>query len=208
MSGKPATIGQRRTSFTSKSVPSKPAGGTILCHTKTALNAIDSPVFDPYYVDSGASSHYINQLAALHDYMPFKASRSIRTAEAGSIHALGLGTLKFTTVINDKQVSAELKDVYYVPSLHTRLISIRKLFAQGLQPCLNQDGISVYNEAKSIIFHTPMRDNIYITMLHTSYPEQSLYVLGTLDEQLQNQLLNPSVAFANQEKVMPLSLYN
>ena len=38
-----------------------------------------------YYLDTGASSHFIEEIGALHDYIPFEVPRSITTAESGTI---------------------------------------------------------------------------------------------------------------------------
>ena len=52
-----------------------------------------------YYIDSGATGHYIDNVYALHDYTPFDAPRVIRTAADHQVEALGSGTLKFTASV-------------------------------------------------------------------------------------------------------------
>jgi len=43
--------------------------------------------------------------------------------------AFGSGTLKFTTTVDGKQTKGELKDIYYLPDIHTRLLSYEWLHA-------------------------------------------------------------------------------
>jgi hypothetical protein len=39
----------------------------------------------PYYIDTGASSHFINEIEALHDYVPFEVPKAISTADNGTL---------------------------------------------------------------------------------------------------------------------------
>jgi len=45
---------------------------------------------------------------------------------------LGSGTLKFTATVYGRKTMGELENVYYIPKIGSRLISIGKLFSQGL----------------------------------------------------------------------------
>ena len=87
-----------------------------------------------YYIDTGASSHFIKEIAALHDYIPFEVPRTITTAENGTIQAFGSGTLKFATNSDGKEMKGEFHNVYYIPEIRHRLISVGKLFTQGWEP--------------------------------------------------------------------------
>ena len=46
-----------------------------------------------YYIDTGTPRHFIDELDALHDYIPIKVPRTITTAESSTIRAYGTGTL-------------------------------------------------------------------------------------------------------------------
>ena len=85
-----------------------------------------------YYIKTGAPSHFVNEVDALHDYIPFETPRAITTAESGTIRTYGTGTLKFATVVDGKEVTGEFQSVYYIPDIHTRLISVGKLFSKRL----------------------------------------------------------------------------
>ena len=81
------------------------------------------------------------------DYVEFDVPKSIKTAEADNIYAVGSGTLRFTAKINGIDRDGELKDMYFIPDIQTRLISLGKLFSQGWYPCLDRYGISVYSNS-------------------------------------------------------------
>ena len=119
-----------------KSTPAKPAGGVLLClmESSEVAYSMNTDGRAQYYLNTGASSHFIEELGALHSYIPFEVPQSITTAKSGTIRALGSGTLKFATYINGKEMTSELQNVYYIPNIHHWLISIGKLFAQGAAP--------------------------------------------------------------------------
>ena len=71
-----------------------------------------------YYIDTGTSSHFINKIEALHDYVPFEVPKAISTAENGTIQAYRSGTLQFTSYISGRQVKGKLTNVYYIPEIH------------------------------------------------------------------------------------------
>lgn len=52
----------------------KPAGGTLLCLMEPGKIAYSASTDGraQYYIDTGASSHFIEEIGALHDYIPFK----------------------------------------------------------------------------------------------------------------------------------------
>jgi len=96
-----------------------------------------------YYIDTGVSSHLIKEIDALHDYIPFEVPRMITTAENGTIHAFGSGTLKFATQCNGKETKGELHNVYYILEIRHRFISVGKLFSQGWEPRLSRNGFAL-----------------------------------------------------------------
>ena len=118
---------------TNRMNPAKPAGGTLLCLMEPGKIAYSASTDGraQYYIDTSASSHFIEEIGALHDYIPFKVPRAITTAENGTINAFGSGTLKFATFSEGKEMKGELYNVYYIPEICHRLISVGKLFSQG-----------------------------------------------------------------------------
>ena len=65
---------------TNKSTPAKPAGGVFLClmETHEVAYSMNTNGKAQYYLDTGASSHFIEEVDALHSYTPFEVPRSKR----------------------------------------------------------------------------------------------------------------------------------
>ena len=127
-----------------------------------------------YYIDTGASSHFIDKVEALHNYVPFESPKVISTAENGTIQAFGSGTLKFASRINGRQVKGELTNVYYIPEIHHWLISVGKLFAQGWEARLSPNELTLYDANGRLVICAPMKNNVYLVTLQTVYPDFGL----------------------------------
>ena len=198
-----------------RAAPAKPAGGTILnlmdpCDTAYAAGGIMQ-----YYVDSGATSHYINEVNELHNYTPFESPRDIITPE-GTIQAYGSGTLKFIATLNNKEVYGELVDVYYVPDSHTHLISFGRLLSQGWDIRVSRNGLVLQDTKGHLVMDVPMKNYVFPMSLRTVYPSSSLLAYMEsgevtdqyLDERLETLGGDPLVAFSAGEKSEPISLYD
>ena len=114
----------------------KPARGTLLCLMELSETAYSATTDGraQYYINTGASSHFIKEIATLHDYIPFEVPHTITTAKNGTIQAFGSGMLKFTMNSDGKEMKGEFHNVYYIPEIHHHLISVRELFTQGWEP--------------------------------------------------------------------------
>ena len=224
---RPAPTHPNKDSTHDKTGPSKPAGGTLLYAMEPEpLEAAQQSVEDHpmpevayrstddegelYYIDSGATGHYIDNIYALHDYTPFEAPRIIRTAADHQVEALGSGTLKFTANVYGKETSGELSNVYYIPDIGSRLISIGKLFSQGWEPRLSRNGFALHNKEGKLVLRAPMRDNTYTVTMKTVYPPLALSAREdeATDDQLHERLNFPHVAFTTGGKEKPVSLYD
>ncbi len=163
-----------------------------------------------YYLDTGASSHFIEEIRALHSYTPFKVPWSITMAKSGTIQAFGSGTFKFATYVNGKEMNSELQNVYYVPNIHHQLISIGKLFTQGWEPHLSNNGFALYDTQHQLIARATSKNGVYPTMLKTIYPDLGLVVgePNLMDEALLQCLEHGDTAFSTEEKLNEVSLYN
>ena len=168
-----------------------------------------------YYIDSGATGHYIEEISALHDYIPFEVPRIIRTAANHQVQALGSGTLKFTATVYGRETQGELENVYYIPGIRSCLISIGKLFSQGWEPHLSHNGFALHDRKGTLVIRAPMKGNTYTATLRTMYPNLGLCAREsegeeTTDEQLYERLKlkSPPVAFTTGEGGKTVSLYN
>jgi hypothetical protein len=81
-----------------------------------------------YMLDSGASSHYVNNINALSDIINLPVPKYVTVAN-GQREAISImGTLR---LVGDSGNIIVLKEVKYVPSFNTNLISISKLTNNG-----------------------------------------------------------------------------
>jgi hypothetical protein len=206
------------TTPTNNTTPTKPVGGMLLClleHEVTCSAIAEGTV--RYYIDTEASSHFINEVDALHDYIPFEVPQAITTAKHGMIHAYSAGTLKFTTVTNGKEVTGEFHSIYYIPNIHTHLISISKLFSQGWEPCLSHNGFTLYDVKGHLIMQVLMKNEVYLVTLQTIYPKLSLSACKIGENETSDELLNsylvhqhedPLIVFSTGEEAKTISLFN
>jgi len=198
--------------------PAKPAGGSLLCLMEPGEFAFSASTDGraEYYIDTGASSHFIEEIAALHDYIPFEVPRSITTAENSTIKAFGSGTLKFATNTEGKEMKGELHNVYYIPDVRHRLISVGRLFSQGWEPRLSRNGFMLFDTKEHLIARAAMKNGVYPLTLQTIYPNFGL-VAGEVDEEVSDEKLHerlehedehPLSAFSTGEKSDAIGVYD
>ena len=167
-----------------------------------------------YHIDTGASSHFINEVEALHNYTPFEVPRAINTAKNRTIQAFGSGTLQFATCIDSKEVRGEFHNVYYIPDIRHRLISVGKLFSQGWEPRLSRNGLTLYDTKECLVVRAPMKNNVCPVTLKMIYPDFGLSTFEE-DERVSDRLLHehlegkhPLVAFSTEEGSEAISIFN
>jgi len=168
------------------------------------LTAKAPEYYQHYYIDSGASNHFVGDADTLIDFNTFAKPIEVRTAHGRSLWATGSGTLRFTTLAGGKEKEGELEDVHYVPGLEERLISLGKLVSQGWDPRLGFAGISVCNNKGISTIYAPMINNTYTALLHPIPPDVGLSARNIPDDELQR----PLTALLTKEKAKPVSLYD
>jgi hypothetical protein len=154
-----------------------------------------------YDIDTGASSHFIEEIAALHDYIPFEAPRSITTAEGSTIKAFGSGTLKFATYTEGKEMKGELHNVYYIPDVRHWLISVGKHFSQGW---LSRNRFMLFDTNERLIARAAMKNGVYLLTLQTIYPDFGL-VAVEVDEEVSDEKLHEHLEHEDEH---PLSVFS
>ena len=86
---------------------------------------------DIFYLDSGASYHFIPSRGDLHAYQKFATPVEIAATNGGTIYAYGSGTLQVATLVNGLERQVDLQDLYYAPQRHARLVSLGRLEEHG-----------------------------------------------------------------------------
>jgi GAG-pre-integrase domain/Integrase core domain/Zinc knuckle len=103
-------------------------------------------------LDSGASHHMCPSKNLLHDFKTI-SHRKVEIADGYLVDALGVGTMKFTTVIDKKTVHINLSDVWYVPDLAYTLISVKTLQTQKCWAIIKKnDKFAYYDQHNQPLF--------------------------------------------------------
>src|SRR5258706_2731339 len=82
---------------------------------------------DTFYINSGASAHLVPMKCGLHNYVEFDSPVEIAAANNRKILAYGSGTARMAVSVGGVEREADLEDMYYVPAVHVRLLSMGKL---------------------------------------------------------------------------------
>jgi transposase InsO family protein len=148
-----------------------PVGTVFIAMEEKLFVATEEQQSRPYYLDSGASSHYIPERDELINYKPFPMPISITVANSERVEAFGSGTLRAGSRYNDQDVFIELRDVYWVPNLHTRLLSIGKLADAGYEVTFTRNGCRLIGADGRVIAEITAIDRIYPLRLRAIHPE-------------------------------------
>jgi hypothetical protein len=112
-----------------------------------------------YMLDSGATSHYVNNINALSDIINLPVPKYV-TVENGQREAIDImGNLR---LVGDSGNIIVLKEVKYVPSFNTNLISISKLTNNGASVEFSKDDAKLVRNGQVLL--TATRKVIYIIL--------------------------------------------
>ena len=125
-----------------------------MCLTKpdeAAYFAAGAGKYQSYYIDSGATNHYIDEANLLQKFFPFEKNKHITTAKHGNLMVVRLGTLWFTTLVDGNKSQGTLEDIYYIPGIKTHLISLGNCSPKDGNPILTSMGYpsSIHKESSS-----------------------------------------------------------
>ena len=128
--------------------------------SRNALFSVDDSG-DKYYVDSGASDHPIPSRGELHAYRRFEKPVEISAADGGRVYAYGSGTLRVATSTSGLECEVDLQDVYYVPNVHARLVSLGKLEAQEWEVCIRDGRMEICDQDGDLFANVEKVNNVY-----------------------------------------------
>ena len=104
-----------------------------------------------FCIDSRASDYLIPSRGDLGAYNKFAEPVEISAAGGGKIYAYGSGTLQV----------ADLRDVYYAPGLHARLVSLGEIEGQGWDVRLCDGGMELRNRDGDLFANIAKVNNVY-----------------------------------------------
>ena len=91
-------------------------------------------------LDSGCTHHIVRDRTLFHDYV--EKSFSVRTANCGSLDALGTGDVEFRYPFGDRYVIFTLRGCLYAPTAPINLLSIGVLVERGMSCLFSPGGIT------------------------------------------------------------------
>lgn len=101
-----------------------------------------------YILDSGATSHYINDLNVLDDVVNMAAPKSVMVANSEKVSISMMGTL---TLVGDYGNTITLKEARYVPTFTTNLVSVSKLTNGGATVTFGKDEAKLVKDGKTLL---------------------------------------------------------
>ncbi|GBG35156.1 Transposon Ty2-LR2 Gag-Pol polyprotein [Hondaea fermentalgiana] len=97
-------------------------------------------------VDSGCSASLTSDASLLHDYKPAVDSKSIKTANGGSMKIHGTGSLSLTLQDTDGKSNVVTIDTLHVPAATVTLLSATQLARAGYALCTRSTGPELETE--------------------------------------------------------------
>ena len=140
-----------------KEVADKPKASSGSMYT--AVNTPNDESANMYYIDSGASQHLVPTRSDLQTYQEFSTPVEIAAANGGVVYAYGSGMLKVSSSAEGHV--AALRDIYYAPGIHTRLVSFGWLLQQGWTVKCSKTQMELRTNNGSLFAMVEMVNNVY-----------------------------------------------
>jgi hypothetical protein len=125
--------------------PPRPKGGHRGNTSQDALSANGQSTADEraiWFLDSGATSHMTCNRDWLHDYRSLPVNR-VTLGNNAVIDAVGVGTIRGTTIVDGRSTSLVLAGVLLVPQLEKNLISPNRVTELGYVAIQDHRGCTI-----------------------------------------------------------------
>jgi hypothetical protein len=146
---------QKDTGKGESSNTAKPSSGSVF----TML--VNSSLTNAFYIYLGVSTHFILSKTDLHGYVKFSKPLEIMAVNNSKIQAYGLGTLRVMMSVEGVDREVDLEDVYYVPGVHVRLLSMGKLAGQGWEVRITDGGMELRDRSGKLFAVVKKTNNVY-----------------------------------------------
>ena len=128
-------------------------------HTENAYS--NSMPYDEWVIDSGATQHYAKSKASFETLEPL--SDHLLVGNGNKVEIKGIGTVAFTMQIgNGEETTVRLKEVYYVPSLISNLVSTVKLDRDAGLFTETGSGVMTFKKDGHKVMTATLRENYYV----------------------------------------------
>jgi uncharacterized protein YeeX (DUF496 family) len=125
--------------------------GKALISMKATLK-VESPTRDPdvWYLDSGASVHFLPHRTEFESYQPLDNPIEIETAE-GTIYGIGKGTIMVEAIAGNDINTLQLKNVVHVPQISANLLSSAVLYDLGFEVSMKPGhGVNILKDSEIV----------------------------------------------------------
>lgn len=115
---------------------------------------------DDWYIDSAASNHVTSK----EDWMTNKKESDIKEIIVANNEKLEVkcsGQVNITTVVDGKTFDIAVKNILYVPSLTTNLLSVGQLARNGNYVIFDEKGCKIFSSANELVATADLKNNIY-----------------------------------------------
>ena len=133
----------------------------------TAVSTLNDESANVYYIDSGASQHLVPTQSDLQTYQEFSTPVEIAAANGGVVYAYGSGMLKVSSLAEGH--IAALRNVYYTPGIHTRLVLFGQLLQQGWTVKCSKTQMELHTDNGSLFAVVEMANNVYPVKLNIAH---------------------------------------
>lgn len=130
-----------------------------------------------WYIDSGASQHMCRERKWMYDVSPTTIS-NIKVADNKTVAVEGCGSVNLHIKDSEgKPQKIQVRNVLYVPSLTTNLLSVSQMTKNGCEVNFGKDCCNVYQNQK-LILTASQYNNMYVLKDFSGIPA----LLSTVDE--------------------------
>jgi hypothetical protein len=114
-----------------------------------------------FYLNSGASGHYIPDVEHLHDLHMYKVPKNIQMASRAYVQVKGIGTLKFEVEDRGTTFIGAMPNVEWTPNVKVHLLNPGQLFKDGYSVALDREEVMITNPNLQKIMHIKEHGNVY-----------------------------------------------
>lgn len=131
---------------------------------------------DKWLADSGATSHMCRVKQWFSKYTPYPKPVKCKVGDGNKVDVLGEGEIAFSTKVDGRATKAILRNVLYIPTLTTNLVSVGALADAGTTTIFDNGKCFLKNNNHVIAEGTRLRDKLYTLNLEVKQPShKALY---------------------------------
>lgn len=114
-----------------------------------------------WYVDSGASRHFVVNESSLTDASSEVEIQNIMVANKTEIPVVSTGNVHLKTIVNKQIHSVNVQNVFCVPDLSTNLLSVSQLIKNGNSVIFDEQCCRIYNQNNDLVAIANLANGVY-----------------------------------------------